>query len=104
MAMIEARVAKGVNEMAKVRLNKRSGLTLPKEVVDALHLQEGDEMEVKVDQGRIVLEPVNSQGWYWSEQWQQEEREADADLQAGRLSEPVSSVDELQNYLDRLKG
>jgi len=41
------------------------------------------------DDGTIELIPVRAvdtrQAWFWSAQWQQMEREADADIAAGRL-------------------
>lgn len=34
------------------------GLRLPKDLLSSLHLAVGDEVEVSVEQGRIVIEPV----------------------------------------------
>ncbi|MBT9543861.1 MAG: AbrB/MazE/SpoVT family DNA-binding domain-containing protein [Candidatus Sericytochromatia bacterium] len=34
------------------------GLRLSKEILSSLHLAVGDEVEVSVEQGRIVIEPV----------------------------------------------
>jgi len=45
---------------------------------------------VERDDGVIELHPVvsvpASQAWFWSERWQALEREADADVAAGRTS------------------
>lgn len=44
--------------MKQVRFNKRSQVTIPKAIVDQLKLQEGDQLVVKLDGGKIVLEPT----------------------------------------------
>lgn len=40
-----------------------------------------------------------SQAYFWTKEWQEAEREADADIQAGRVKR-FKSVDELRKYLD----
>ena len=59
------------------------GRALPGEVRVALHVGEDDEVAF-VDSGHgIVVVPVG-QTWYWTREWQEAERAADADLAAGR--------------------
>lgn len=41
-----------------IELRKKSQITLPKEIVNSLNLQEGDTLEVSIDNGCIKLEPV----------------------------------------------
>ena len=41
-----------------IELRKKSQITLPKEVINSLNLQEGDRLEVSVENGVIKLEPV----------------------------------------------
>ncbi|ARU61294.1 hypothetical protein CBW65_10025 [Tumebacillus avium] len=64
--------------MAKNRLNKRSTITIPKAI-------------------------VMDQAWFWSKEWQSKEREAEEDLQAGRVSGPFTSMDDIKARLDSLK-
>lgn len=91
--------------MTKARIGKRSTLVLPKSVVQELDLHEGDELEVKVIDGRIVMEPLmsvpRSQAWYWTERWQREEQEAEEDVQAGRMT-TVKNEEELEAFLNQL--
>ena len=53
--------------------------------------------------GRVELVPVVAvaadQAWFWTDRWQAMEREADADMAAGR-STVVDGVDELIAHLD----
>ncbi len=41
-----------------IELRKKSQVTIPKEIVDELNLQEGDHLDVSVKEGVIVIEPV----------------------------------------------
>jgi len=41
-----------------IDLRKKSQITIPKEIVDELNLQEGDHLEVSVKDGAIIIEPV----------------------------------------------
>lgn len=44
----------------------------------------------------------DDQAWYWTEAWQQGEREADEDIQRRRVSRPFDNEEELFKYLDRV--
>jgi AbrB family looped-hinge helix DNA binding protein len=71
-----------------VRLRNKGQVTIPDEVRRAVRLHEGDYLAVSVRDGAIVLEPKvvidSSQAWFWTETWQEGEREASADIDAGR--------------------
>ena len=41
-----------------IDLRKKSQITIPKEIVDELNLQEGDHLKVSVKDGAIIIEPV----------------------------------------------
>jgi hypothetical protein len=42
------------------------------------------------------------QAWFWEEQWQEREREANEDIAKGNLSGPFQSAKELVHYLRSL--
>ncbi|CAN5517870.1 AbrB/MazE/SpoVT family DNA-binding domain-containing protein [soil metagenome] len=71
-----------------IRLRNKGQLTIPDEVRRSVRLQEGDYLAIFVRDGSIVLEPKtvvdSAQAWFWSEEWQAGEREASADVAAGR--------------------
>ena len=54
------------------------------------------EVEVAAKAGLIDPE----QKWWWTEAWQKGEREAEEDIQAGRVSGPFKSADELLKDLE----
>ena len=41
-----------------INLRKKSQITIPKDIVDELNLQEGDHLEVSIKDGAIIIEPV----------------------------------------------
>lgn len=88
-----------------VHFKDRGQVTIPKAIVDELGLQKGDLLEAHIENGRIVLVPAvavpRDQAWYWSEQWQAEEREVDKQIAQGEVTEPME-LDEALSVLDRL--
>lgn len=79
-------------------LRGKGQITLPREVREAAHLEEGDPVEIEVtDEGSIVIRPKKlidaSQAWFWTREWQAGEREADADIRAGRVTRHTSDED-----------
>jgi antitoxin PrlF len=82
--------------MNKTILRKKHILTIPRQLVDRMHLEEGDEFIVTEENGRIVLTPALSipadQAWFWTPTWQARVAEAEADLAQGNST--VYSSDE----------
>ncbi len=89
-----------------LQVRQRGVITLPAELRRRLHLdQEGARVEVveRAD-GVIELHPAvvvpADQAWFWTERWQQMEREADEDIAAGR----VDTADTLEELIDILNN
>ena len=76
-----------MSELIQVR--RKAQLTLPQSVRQELGIEEGDFLDVRVEEGRIVLRVKKlidkEQAWFWTERWQKGEREAQEDIDAGRL-------------------
>ncbi len=74
---------------ALIKVTRNGQITIPAKVRRELGIQEGDYMEVTLKEGVIVISPAQvvgkSQAYFWSKRWQQEEREADEDIEAGRV-------------------
>jgi AbrB family looped-hinge helix DNA binding protein len=86
-------------------VQSRGTIALPADLRRRLHLDEPD-AQIKLiehEDGRIELVPVLAvpadQAWFWTERWQAMEREADADIAAGRVV-IVEGVDDLIAHLD----
>jgi antitoxin PrlF len=94
--------------MARTTLRAKGQLTIPDDIRKAAHLEEGDLLEAEITAEGILLRPQKvidaTQAWFWTPEWQAGEREADADLAAGRM-ETVGSGEELIGALrSRAKG
>jgi len=85
-----------------VKLCKSGNVILPKEFRDGLDEDSLVDV-VRRDDGVIELRPRGkidpSQRWYWSERWQQMEREAREDYAAGRFT-TYGTVEEFLHGLD----
>jgi AbrB family looped-hinge helix DNA binding protein len=89
--------------MNLTRIRGKGQLTLPEEVRRAANVEAGDYLEVSIRRGEIVMRPKKlvdaAQAWFWTDAWQEGEREASEDIAAGRTtkspnaSEFVDSLD-----------
>ena len=78
--------------LERVTLRERNVATIPAVVRETLHVHPGDLLEfVLDDDGRVYVRGARvvpaDQAWFWTEQWQQGEREASEDVAAGRVEQ-----------------
>ena len=84
-----------------IMLGKRNQVTLPQELIP-----EGTELfhAERLGNGNLLLIPQASipasQIYFWSRRWQEGERQASQDIQAGKLH-PHHSTRDLFSYLDK---
>lgn len=139
--------------MSLVKIGPKCQITIPRQIFEKLEFNVGDEVEITIQQGKLVINPkrqvegavaklspeeqkllisakakiaainkdmCNSRGltnaeaevaakvglidpdqkWWWTEEWQKGEREAEADIRAGRVSKPFESLKELIEDLE----
>jgi antitoxin PrlF len=89
-----------------VRIRARGQLTLPSEIRETLHVDEGDELEfTRHDDGTITVRGLKTipadQAWFWAEGWQAGELEANAQIARGQLSPVFESADDMFEHLDK---
>lgn len=88
------------------QIRGKSQVTIPKEVVKALNLKAGDHIDVGIEDGNIVIKPVlvipRAQAWFWNDAWQQGERNAELDVERGRVTKEMDAA-EATAHLDSLK-
>lgn len=90
-----------------VSVQSRGTIALPADLRRRYHLDEpGAQVRIiEWEDGTIELQPMlpvpADQAWFWTERWQAMEREADQDIAAGRVSEPME-IDEFIAHLKRL--
>lgn len=81
----------------KVSVQRRNLITLPSEIRKKLNITEGDVLDVRLDDNKIIIEPYklvpSSQAYFWSDKVQKDMLEAKEDVNAGRVRE-FSNIDE----------
>ena len=82
------------------KVTRNGQITLPAQTRRSLQIEEGDYIEVRIStSGSIVLTPKKlvdkDQAYFWTEEWQRGEREADEDIAAGRVSGPFDNAEDL---------
>jgi len=86
------------------KVTRHGQITLPAPVRKELGIEEGDIVEIEVVEEKAVLMPKKlvdkSQAYFWIKRWQEAEREADKDIEAGRVK-TFDSVNELIKDLNR---
>ena len=85
------------------KLTAAGQVSLPKEIRKKANMQAGDFVEVEMDgEGHIILTPKklvdSSQAYFWTQEWQQGERQADEDIKVGKVK-TFESAAEAINYL-----
>jgi antitoxin PrlF len=88
--------------VVRTSMRAKGQVTLPQQIRRALNLDDGDDLLVTVEDGRVVLTPAalvpRDQQWFWTTEWQAGERQAEADLAAGRSRR----YDDTEAFLDGL--
>jgi AbrB family looped-hinge helix DNA binding protein len=89
--------------MPVTRIGPKHQITIPQEIFEQLGLEPGDFLEVQVREDALYLIPQKliprDQAWFWTPEWQEQEREADEAIASEELSGPFESVDELVQHL-----
>jgi len=79
------------------QLRRRSQITLPSDVVKKMRLQEGDNLDISIEEDKIVIKPVividRSQAWFWSKEWQKKELEVDKQKKGGKIQKASGKKD-----------
>lgn len=86
------------------KVTRHGQITLPASVRKRLGIEEGDMVEIEVEDEKAVLMPKKlvdkSQAYFWTKRWQEGEGEADEDIRAGRVRS-FDSVEELFKELEQ---
>ena len=86
------------------QIRRNFQITLPVIARKRLGLRIGDIIETIIKEGKIILVPKKTidaeQSWFWTREWQEAEKEAEADIKAGRVKK-FKRVEELIDDLDK---
>ena len=94
-----------MGEYFKTRVRPKGQVTLPGEIRNLLGVNEGDDLAFSLnEQGQVVISRLEvippDQAWFWTEQWQKVERDAQADIDAGRVHR-YANIDETVSALEK---
>jgi len=87
-----------------IKVKQNYQITIPNSVRKDLKIGVGDYMEVEKQSGNLVLKLVKlvhpDQAYFYTEEWQKGEAQADEDIAKGEVLGPL---DNLEDSLDALK-
>lgn len=95
---------RGIDMKERITIRKKGQITLPKDFMEKFHLAEGDSLELEVtEDGEVEITPMMqipaSQRWFWTDEWQKGEKEANEDIKAGNVKS-FDDVDSAIKWLD----
>jgi len=86
-----------------VKVTRGGQVTIPADMRRKAGIEIGDYVEMRLEDGRLVLLPKQvidkDQTWFWTQEWQAAERKAESDLREGR-TKAYDNLDELIADLD----
>ena len=88
-----------------VKITKNFQITIPAKFRKDSGLKEGDYLEAGIRKDSFVFSPKiidvgSGQKWFWSKEWQKMEREAEEDIQKGR----IKSFKKMDDFVRELKS
>lgn len=88
-----------------LRVKRHFQLTLPSSLRKILNIEEGDFVEAKVKDNKLVLKPRKlidaDQTWFWSKEWQKGEKQAEKDIKEGKISPSFRTAKDLIKDLEK---
>jgi AbrB family looped-hinge helix DNA binding protein len=86
-----------------VKVTRGGQVTIPADLRRQAGIEIGDYVEMRMVEGRLVLVPKQlidkDQTWFWTQDWQAAEREAQEELRTGQVK-AFDTLDELVADLD----
>jgi len=88
-----------------MKISPQGQIRIPREFMAKLGLKAGDYIEALVEGDHIALKPRKlidpSQGWYWTREWQDTEREVDGEVERGAVSPTFQTAEEGLEWLKK---
>jgi AbrB family looped-hinge helix DNA binding protein len=88
-----------------VKIDARGKITIPKSILRALKISQGDYVQVDVESGQATLKPRKlidpTQSWFWSPEWQEKESIVEKEVSQQELSPAFHSVHESLEWLKK---
>jgi len=86
------------------KLGKNYQIAIPREIIRDLGLKQEDYIDIYISESKVILEPKilipKDQAYFYSEQWQADEKEAEDDIKAGRVTK-TKNIEGLFSKIDK---
>jgi AbrB family looped-hinge helix DNA binding protein len=93
--------------MSLGKVGTRHQVTIPKKIVEKLHLKPGDYVDIDLKDSTVCITPKaiidRQDAWFWSKEWQQKEKEADEAIARGDVIGPFKNAKEAIKALKTTK-
>jgi AbrB family looped-hinge helix DNA binding protein len=88
-----------------MKISPQGQIRIPKRFMELLGLEAGDYIEALLEEDQIALKPRKlidpSQGWYWTKEWQEKEKEVDGEVEKGDVSPIFQTAEEGLEWLKK---
>ena len=86
------------------KLGKNYQIAIPREIIRDLGLKQEDYIDIYISESKVVLEPKilipKDQAYFYSEQWQADEKEAEDDIREARVTK-TKNIEGLFSKIDK---
>ena len=87
----------------KIFVQRRNLISIPREIREVLNINEGDVLDIRLEDNRIIIEPMklvpSSQAYFWNEKTQNDMLDAKKDIESGNVREFKNS----KEFLDGIR-
>ncbi len=88
-----------------MKISPQGQIRIPIKFMKILGLKAGDYIEAQLEEDHIALTPRPwsdpSQGWYWTKEWQDAEKEVDGEVAKGEVSPTFQTAEEGIEWLKK---
>jgi AbrB family looped-hinge helix DNA binding protein len=88
-----------------MKISPQGQIRIPRKFMTELGLDAGDYIEALLEGDHIALKPRKlidpSQGWYWTKEWQEAEKEVDGEVERGEVSRTFQTAEEGVEWLKK---
>jgi len=87
----------------KIFVQRRNLISIPREIREVLNINEGDVLDIRLEDNRIIIEPMklipSSQAYFWNEKTQNDMLDAKKDIESGNVRE----FKNIKEFLDGIR-
>ena len=97
----------GESEMSLVKVKENFQITIPAKIRKRFKISVGDYIEAEDSREGIILKPVkvirSNQAWFYTDEWQKGEGEADEAIAKGEVVGPFENIKDALKALKKAK-